>query len=345
MNIRRASIAVALLPLALALHPRADKLSFQPAANSSVAREYEIAANIDQVDVSVSLNGADMSENLPGDLSISFKLGASVANNFIESRDGKPIDLIRSFSKLVVEYDAFEKTGSESVEELEGKQVRYKWNGETNEYDKSFHESEGDEKFLKALTADMDLTQILPTKEVSVGDTWTITGEGLNAIMSFGLDTTQMDNSEGEEAEMMAMIEELLQPQIDKMTQSLTATCTYKGKRQVDERDCAEIELTYDGGGTLDMAAVIRQVAEKQIPPEVEVKLDIGTATVAVKLKGTGTLLWDHGAGLMHAFDMNCDLGTKIDFQMSADAMGQTQDVDAQVDASGVITWKASKAQ
>ncbi len=346
MKLRRVSFALALLPVVLAFVPRADKLGFQPAANATVEREYSIEANIDQIDISASVNGADMSENIPGDLSVMFKLAASVSNKFVESRGGKPIELIRGFDKLSVEFEMPEESESKTIDELEGKHVRFKWNEETSEYDKSFHESEGDAQILEALAADMDLTQLLPTKEVSEGDTWTVPGKAFNQVISFGMESDKLSTPEGgEEAEMMAMIEELIQPQADKLLESMTATCTYKGTRQVGDRSCAAIELSFDASGEFDLAQVIRSVVEKQVPPEMEMKLDVAKATIGLTMKGQGMLLWDVAAGLMHDFNLASDIGVKADMQMSADAMGQNQDVDAQVDASGTITWKVAKGE
>jgi hypothetical protein len=327
---------------ALAFLPRGDRLSFHPAADSEVARDYEIEVDVDQIDISATINGQDMSGMIPGDLSLMFKVAASVADKFVKTVDGKPIDLIRSYEKLSVAMEAPDTSESDTIDELEGKRVRFLWNEETGAYDASFYESEGEERVLAALGADMDLTGVLPAGDVSEGDTWELSPEEQERIVTFGMDPNKLEQ-EGEDAEIMAMVEELLQPQIDKLSEAFKATCTYKGKRTEGSVEVAVIELALTGAGGLDLVEVIDTVARKQIPPEVEVDMTIREANVNLQMSGRGTLLWNLAAGHLEAFDMTCDLEIKANFDMSASAQGQDQDVNAEVDASGKVTWKVSK--
>lgn len=342
MRLRTALPILAAAPVALAFLPRGDRLSFQPPADSVVARDYEIQVDVDQIDISATFNGQDMSGMIPGDLSLMFQVAASVSDKFVKTVDGKPIDLIRSYEKLSITMEAPDSSESDTIDELEGKRVRFLWNEETGAYDTSFYESEGEEEFLAALGADMDLTGVLPAGDVAEGDTWELSHEKLDGVLSFGLDTQKLDQG-GEDAELMAMVEEMLQPQIDKLGEAFKATCTYKGKRTEGGVEVAAIDLALSGTGGLDLAEVIDAVARKQIPPEVEVDMTIREAKVNVQVSGRGTLLWNLAAGHLEAFDMTCDLEIKANFDMSASAEGQDQDVNAEIDASGKVTWAVAK--
>src|SRR5690349_16418073 len=111
---RLAPLACTTLPLLLALSLPADDLSFHPAANSEVAKTLKIDLEVNIKEASLTLDGNPMPvEQLDSitDKSLIVNMVIGVTDKFVETKDGKPIDLLRTFDNLKLTHEFGEDSG------------------------------------------------------------------------------------------------------------------------------------------------------------------------------------------------------------------------------------------
>lgn len=321
-------------PLLCALSPVADDLSFHPNDGTEVTRLYSIDIEYELGDLSVVIDGQDISEMIPSDVSGTAEIAMKLTESFVRSADGRPLELIRSFVEMSGEASSMgESEAIEEIDKLEGKRVRFVWNEEEGDYDVAFHESEGDEEELEGLSPDMDLRALLPGKAVAVGDTWTVDGKQLSSVLLLG------DKPHTGETEVDQLFETAIWPQLESLLEQFKITCEYQGERDVDGRKVGAVGVTMHGEGNLDLSELIRSMVQLQAQG-MEVDIDVATAELAVKFDSKGELLWDLAAGHLRAYDMGCDADLAVEVSMTAGAQGQSQQIDADVELSASGTWK-----
>jgi len=324
-------------PFLCALSPVADDLSFHPSDGTEVTRLYSIDLEFELGDLSVTIDGQDISEMVPADIAGSAEISKKVTESFVRSADGRPLELIRFFEEVSGQAGANgESEEIEDIDKLEGKRVRFLWNEEEGDYDVSFHESEGDEADLEGLTADMDLRSLLPSKEVAAGDTWTVDARQLSGVLLFG------ETPKAGEPQVDQLFETAIWPQVEALLDQFKITCEYLGERDGDGRKLGAIGVTMHGEGSLDLAELIRSAVQMQAG-EMQVGVDVGVADLAVKFDSKGELLWDLAGGHLGGFEMECDSDLALEVSVTFDVQGQSQTADADIELTANGTWKVAK--
>ncbi|MFN0007737.1 MAG: hypothetical protein ACKVXR_07500 [Planctomycetota bacterium] len=335
MPTRRALLATVAAPLLLATALPNDDLSFHPKAGSEVKKQLEVELELKPESVEFSMNGEPMPDGSMDGLeeSMIVELAVGVTEKFVEAKDGRPIDLLRTFDELSLRA----KSGSEEDEapdfdRLEGKTVRFHWNEAGDAYERSFHESEGDDILLLNLSDDMDLRVLLPGKDVEEGDTWEVPGS--NFLPLFLPGGMPGEIAADEDAGPLRGAVEEIQDELEKLLKAGKLKCKHGGTREQDGTRVAEIPFTVSGQGEIDFSQALESLAEgEEIAPTVD-------ATARIELDGEGKVLWDLEAGRVHAFEMR--IGSKIDIDVSAEADFEGESfqfaVVGKVSASG--TWK-----
>lgn len=326
-------------PFALAPAPSADEVSFHPKAGSTLGKQFEVALEITMDDLSFTVQGNDMSEQMD---SVDLKADGSmsISDQYVEVADGRPTELIRSFDDVEFAWSASEESGhADELEKLESRKVRFKWNADEKRYDVSFHESEGDSDLLEGLAEDMDLRALLPEDEVSSGDSWEVPISGLGAALFAG---SNFENGElsGEEQVDELLRAEIL-PQLEKAGESIKTTCTYKGSREVDGMRAGVIEIKFEGKPTIDLSGAIERMIQMQTEgQEVEIDVSIEKADVVAEIAGKGELLWNLAAGHLNAFTMQSTFDVDVDIQVEIDAQGEHVPIDFAAAFNGTGDWK-----
>lgn len=326
------------LPLALAASTPSDEVAFAPAANSTVGKELKVELELQMDDVSFSVNGEDIPPEALGPIhgqKVLAHILIGVTEKYVASKDGQPIDLLRTFDELSMKAEIGDETedGSEEAAEFEGRTVRFVWDEDKKEYTKSWHESEGDDDKLEGLLDDMDLRVLLPSKKVAEGDTWDVPAEGLAALFMPGGLVGGGDESADEEA--FAAFEEELRGQVEEFVKEFKVHCTYGGTREDDGVRVAEIRFTFEGAPKLDLGPLVERIAQESGAPQADIVASLGG-----DLKGDGTLLWNQGASRAHAFDMSSQIGLSADLEAQAEEQGQSFRVVVSARASGKATWE-----
>ena len=134
----RLSVLSLAAPLLLALAIPGDELEFHPKSGAEVKKELKLAIELKPEKIEFTVNGESMPpENLGGlgDTTMKVKLAVDVTDKYVQSKEGRPTDLLRTFDSLALSYEAGEEKGdAPKFDQLEGKTVRFKWNGDSDAY-------------------------------------------------------------------------------------------------------------------------------------------------------------------------------------------------------------------
>jgi hypothetical protein len=283
------------------------------------------------------VNGENVpSEEMDMGDAIHMNMVVGVTDKYVETKEGKPLDLLRTFDEMSLDARAGdEKHAVEEFKAIEGKTVRFKWNEESKAYDKSFHESKGDDDTIAALDDDMDLRVLLPEKKVAEGETWEVPANHLMQLfMPGGL--VGVPHS-GEEGEAFQIVHDEFKTKLAPALKDLKVTCKYKGLHEDGGKKYGEIRFSFDGKAKLDLsdlAARMAAIGETDGPkPDVDTQVDLA-------LKGEGSLDWDQAAGVMHAFEMQADLSAGVQARVKADVEDQHLEYTMKGDVLGKAKWE-----
>ena len=339
MRIARTAAYGLLVPALLAMRPVADELTFSPEEGSSLSKTFELSLSLALDDAMLLVDGNDMAEMvLSQEPGVDATFTWSIDDTYEEMGDGRPTKLLRTFTEAGMEYDTGDDSGSESMEDLEGKSIRFTWDDEEEGYIAEFADEEeaGDEDVLNGLGEDMDLRALLPGDGVSVGDTWEV--DLVGDVLMPGMDlTSAMDSGDiPPEAEPLIAF---LETEIENLVESMTLSCEYMGSR--DEGGVqvgvvgVSLECTYS-------VSLVDLIADMVSNAPVEVALDTEYADIEFELAGEGELLWDMAGGHISSFGLESDMACFIDAAMSADMGGQMSEQEVSVELSGSMAWSAA---
>ncbi|MFT7667835.1 MAG: hypothetical protein ACI8X5_000520 [Planctomycetota bacterium] len=345
MNITKTlSVALPLIVLPLlAFASREDKVSFSPAEGATVSKELSLEATFYVDDLNVVVDGQELPAEMLGaameeGMMVTALVG--VTDDYVKTREGRQSVLHRTYDELTLE--AGPESEPESVDdfaELEDSTVAFVWDGEADEYIKSFHESEGNEDVLENLEVDMDFLALLPDGEVSEGDTWEVSGDDLGNIFFPGGMPADLGGGEDENAEEITeLVEEAMEEQMAEAFGDFAITCTYAGSRDEDGVNVGVITFKFESEASLDLSDVIQSVIDLQAGEQgLEVSL---TATIGLEMEGEGTLLWNLRGSHVQGFEMSTDVTTFMDMEGEMDMAGQSHSMELSAEISGEAAWE-----
>lgn len=331
------------VPLLLGLSPSGDELEFHPKAGAELKKGLKIKVDIKPEKLDFTVNGESMpAENFLGssDASMQAKLAVDVTDKYVQSKEGRPTELLRTFDSLALSYEAGEEKGdAPKFDKLEGKTVRFKWNSDSDTYEKSFHESKGDDSLLEKLSEDMDVRTLLPSKKVSEGDTWEVAGDKLLPIFLPGGLPGDIA-ADGDKAEAKAALEEL-HTALGKFQEELKVQCKYKGSHEDGGARVGQIDFTFTGKGKADLSHLIESLGameDSDVHPDVDAASDLG-------LEGSGVLLWDLADGRVHSFTMHADATLDLDVKSTFDVDGESYQMVIKAKFAGKADWTLSASK
>ena len=325
------------------------KLAFAPAPGSSLTKTFSVGGEYELDELSLIVNGQDLADMLPAiEVSLEQTTRIEVTDAYEAVEDGRPTVLLRTFDALsatmLMEMSPAEVDvpNMESASPLEGKTIAFKWNAEKNEYERSFHEDEGEAELLEGLEEDMDLRVFLPPGEVKEGGSWTVELDELESIVMPGGDLRMRPEGVEMDEEAMKMFEHIFDNFGEEFGELLEGQCkcTFKGTQEEDGARLAEIAIEAEVAASVDLSEyldkAIRAVIEQQGAGDA-VKFSLDTADLNLDFEGSGTLLWDLGAGRVHSFQLGGDMTIGMDFAVGVEVEGESQGIDASMEMSGSL--------
>ncbi len=323
----------------------ADKLAFGPTAGATISRVWTIANEASLDDMQVSSNGNPVP--LPGEMEMTQSMTnvIEVTDTFVELRAGAPKVLKRTFDKLSGDGSmsmTMPQMGDNSTEmsaesELEGKTVKFTWNEEEGKFDIAFEGSEGDAELLEKLVEDMDLRDLLPGKEVAVGDTWTPEPNALRGMVAPGGSLALKPQSEaggmggmGPGMEQAGDLASMLNADFEG-----TVSAEYKGIREVEGAKLGEIVITFDVTTAMDLTDEVADMAQDM--PEGMGSMEVERLDIEFAWKGEATILWDVASGHVASAEAHGDQTMRVDSGMKMSMGGQNMSIETAMEMSGKV--------
>lgn len=348
MKIHTRSALTLAAPLLLAFVPAADELRFDPKPGTEVAKKLDVGLELSVDDVSIDMNGQPLPPEAIGQLqdqALNLALALEVTEKLTGVKDGRATDLLRTFDKVKLKAEFGSESKDESIDKMEGKTVRFLWDDEKGEYKKSWHECSGEDGVLDALSADMELSALLPEKKVSKGDKWEVGGSHMLSLLLPGvqggpLDLSKANLGASESKAAQIMIDEI-QPQLEEGLKHLKVICEYDGSHEVEGQSVADVKLHLEGELKLDLGPMIERIAEEEgggVKPDV-------SATVTFGLKGDGKLSWNAASKMLQDYELESDLSIALAADAQVSEGGQDMKFHASLKVGGKGSWKLASAK
>ena len=314
--------------LALVAPGRNEELSFHPAQGSELERRFHWKASgaVDDLEVTANEQTVDPALlQLPPDLEFDFEASYGVHDEF-EKMDGeRPLVLLRHFLEASMHGSGPEGETSEDGT-LNGKSVRFSWNEESDEYERSWVGEEGKDEELERLTEDLDLRALLPGKEVGAGDEWQVEGFPLWSAVVPGLDLELAFELKLEPDEE---VPEAVKEEIRRFFKESGATCGLVSVQAGDTGSTAEVAFSskIEHRVTLDPSVFGENMPEEVEFQDIELRLELSIQ---------GTLLWDLDGGHFTSFTY------ELEAELEGEITGRVPSADLTLEMSAKCSAEVS---
>jgi hypothetical protein len=317
-----------LAPVLAAFALPVDDVGFHPKSDHELKKELSIDAELKPEKVEITVNGESMP---PDDMGIDDKvtkiaMRVTATDKYVQAKEGRPTDLLRTFDSLRLSFETgTEKEDAPRFDALEGKTVHFKWNSDTESYEKSLKDEKSDESLLEPLSEDMDVRLLLPPKKVSEGDTWEVPGQKLSPLFLPGGLPGPVGAADDKE-DLDTVFEEL-KTGFAKLQEDLKLQCKYKGTRDEDGVRVAEIEFTFSTRGKADLSHMVETLIameEEGIHPDADANADF-------ELSGSGVALWHVADGRIHSLRMQAEASVDLDVKTRFSIEGDDIEMIAKV--------------
>jgi hypothetical protein len=318
--------------------PARDTLAlvYAPEEGTQLKRVFDAEAEYRLTDMTTSVNGEPWKgpdEDERPEISNGFTEHIAVTDTLAAVEDGRPTELVRTFDELGqvnIEKVDDEESSVELGSPLQGKSVRFRWDGDESTYvaEAADESDELDSDLLGALLEDMDLRLVLPKEEVEVGDTWELDPRlYLGFMWPSGLLDFQVEGEEPSAEDRGPS-----QQTIERLEGSGTARL-----EEVREEDglrlaVIHVELEITTGSESVLAA---ESTEESESPEVTVEVEIERTL-------EGTILWDLEHGHAHSAELECESSrlTTRSFTYTLVDVESEQELSAEIEESILLEGK-----
>lgn len=336
-----------------------ERVRFAPEAGATVTKTFETHVELEFEEFSQTVDGQRPQVEPTIEAQSVETTRVVVQDRYVATAEGRPVTLRRTYEEIAHEVESptrVELMGQEMEVDLHGtgksaledEVVEFRWDAESGEYARAFAEEEGgDAELLPGLAEDMDLRALIPPEEVAVGDRWEVDADAVTGFLFPGGDLAIDIVSDGEDAPPG-----MAGPGEDPPTRALLCqgfeeeglegevSCRLAAVREEEGTRVAVIEVELDLDSTADVTELYREALEANQQEGMELELD--RVSLTVTLEGQGELLWDLGAGRMHAFEASCELGLDYEQVMQVEAGGRSLEIVQNAVLSGTLAAEAS---
>ena len=351
----RIPIAVSLctLPLLVAWSLPRAAVRFAPDSGVALTKTFSYVLETEMNDMSTLVNGADPGMSPSVESSSTTTRTLSITDVYKEVEDGRPLKLVRTYDEIshVIDNPLSIEMMGESQEanmhgtgssDLSGKSVVFAYDADAEEYSATFAEGEdGDDDALSELAEDLDLRALLPAGEVSEGDSWSIDIETIVDVLFPGGNIPIDVESDGDDSPMGAGDPfAIADPRMLFGEADGEATGTFAGMREVDDVMVAVIELEITVDSSVEMTEFLAETVAESGPEGMDIGLE--SADSEWTYEGSGELLWNTNGGFMHSLELEGEVETVHEQEMSLDMGGQSMSIEQTIEESGTFKHSAS---
>jgi hypothetical protein len=319
MKLLSSLLLTALAPLALASRP-ADTLSYTPREGLVLQRVLTLETDLELEDSTLEVDGNDLSEMAGGfEIALEVNQQIEVTDSYGRVTDGHPTALRRTFDTIsssthVSTSDPINGSTENTaplVSELEGATVLFT-RGDDGQYEAAYAgEGSGNPDLLAGLSAEIDMADMLPGREVAPEESWTLPRSFLRQVL-LPAGNLSLHAEEGPASEFDISPADI----IDGIAGE--ATATYAGTRTEDGVQVAVIRLAVKAHGARDMTEKSGAMLDKMhenMPPGTEAELEAFDVEMEYDLEGE--LHWDLENGLPHSLEMGGEVSQFLDISLS----------------------------
>lgn len=294
-----------------------DQLKFAPAEGAKSHKVFRASHEL-RIDDSGVIHGdlPYVSDGTAGWISTSQRI--EFLDTYVRVGEGRPLEFTRQIRDCAIAAKAnVTRTNGQILTEqapgaspLRRHKLRFTWVERLADWTRCFIEAEGDEHWLDSLRGEFELLSLLPGKEVSPGEQWSVSPEAFRAVLAPGGNhkiTPQTDKLFGRLVELGVGgdFADALGPEL-----LGAVTATYRGRKQLSEGEgdaavkleVAEIEFEINLASTVD-----RKFLYVSAMPEAERRepARIDAVPLEFTFLGRATLLWDTRASRAHSFKLS----------------------------------------
>lgn len=340
------SAGLLLLPSLLSATTPAASIRFAPEAGTTVTKRFTTVTEMSLDELDMLMNGEDAGAMMPQiDMDLTMEQGLLIKDTYIESADGRPVQLSRHFAEvgqdttMDMSMEMMGETQEQSQDmpatsDLEGTTVLFSWDADGEEYEKEFAEDSAgeDEDMLDGLAEDMDLRCLLPSGDVSEGDEWDIPMENLVDFLAPGGDLSWDVEIEGMDSmagmggnpEMMSNLREMMGDIEGEARAQFTGM----------ESGMAVIEITIQIDTAQDMTELMEAAMAESPSPMMP---SIDRVDIELEVEGRGKMLWNTRAGHVGSVAFEAEMAVAMDMEMSLDTGQAPMTIETSFAMSGTI--------
>lgn len=294
----------------------ADRLTFAPAPGSKVHKVF-LASHELRIDDTGMIHGdlPYVSDGTAGWISSTQRV--EFLDTLVRVGEGRALEFTRQIRDCAISAKAnvSRANGQVLTEQAPGAsplrrhKLRFTWVERLADWTRCYIELDGDENWLDLLSGDFELTSLLPGREVTAGEQWTVAPEAFRPVLTPGGNhkiTPQTDKLFGRMVEL-GVAGDFADTFGPELLGSVTAT--YRGQKKVSEGegptatsyDVAEIEYEINLASSVDrklLYAMAMPEAERREPARID------AVPLEFTFLGRATLLWDLNAARAHSLKL-----------------------------------------
>lgn len=338
------------LPLLLGSNAPATRIAFTVADGASLTKTFEVKADLNLEDMTVSGAGGMMPE-MEMTMAVNYKV--TVSDEYQKVDGGSVRKLKRTFDDIASEVNTSMKMeimgqsrdqdmNASAESELESKSILFTWDAEKKEFKLAFDPAGGDEELLKGAREDMDLRALLPDAEVKEGEEWQLDPKELVDVLAPGGNLALKPKEGGEAGAGMGASG--MENMADMFGEDVEgkATAKFTGMREVDGKQMAVVKLSFDLKAKTDMTEKIKeQMAKEDLPPELT-KMEFDHMDIEYALQAEGELLWNVAGGHFHSLELSGTTTFKSDQAMSIEVQGKSMNIEQSMEFAGTTSFNAT---
>lgn len=311
---------------------RREELAFAVPAATVLERTLENGFTLELESTTLSMDGEEVPPEALGEFGVHIEHVERyrITDTFEAVEGGRPTRLLRAFDELggqetmrATTDGEEETTSSEYESELEGKTVRFAWNGDAERFDVSFAPgSEGDGALLEGLEEDMDLRRFLPEGPADEGDSWAVDAQAFQAVLEPGgdLDLQEPDEERKPSSEHDEALRENLAGKV---------SATFAGVVEEEGQRFARIELVLEVG----------TFVEEELPAEDLPEAGSGTSRSEIEFHLAGELTWDLAHGHARALELAGEYQVSSTHDLRGEFEGQSFEQEQTMVFGGAIRF------